>query len=67
MPALNDCQLRHFRAIAHESSLTKVAERLHVSPSALSIQLHSPEDGLGHPLFIRENRRLSLAERDGWR
>jgi LysR family transcriptional activator of nhaA len=62
MPSLNYRHLRYFWVIAHESSLTKAAERLHVSPSALSIQLRSLEESLGHPLFTRENRRLSLTE-----
>lgn len=62
MPSLNYRHLRYFWVIAHETSLTKAAKRLHVSPSALSIQLRSLEDSLGNPLFARENRRLTLTE-----
>jgi hypothetical protein len=44
---LNYHHLRYFRAIAKEGSLTRAAERLNISQSALSTQLRSLEDGLG--------------------
>jgi LysR family transcriptional activator of nhaA len=59
---LNYHHLRYFWAIAHERSLTRAAARLHVSQSALSIQLRQLEERLGHPLFERRNRRLELTE-----
>lgn len=59
---LNYHHLRYFRVIAQEGSLTRAAERLHVSQSALSIQLRQLEEALGHPLFERRNRRLVLTE-----
>lgn len=62
MAALNYHHLRYFWAIAHERSLTRAAARLHVSQSALSIQLRQLEERLGHPLFERRNRRLELTE-----
>ena len=62
MPALNFHHLRYFRAIAHERSLTRAAETLHVSQSALSVQLRQLEERLGHALFERGNRRLTLTE-----
>jgi LysR family transcriptional activator of nhaA len=62
MATLNYHHLRYFWAIAHEQSLTRAAERLHVSQSALSIQLRKLEERLGHPLFERENKRLVLTE-----
>ena len=62
MPQLNYHHLRYFRAIAHERSLTRAAQRLHISQSALSIQLKKLEDSLGHPLFERTNRSLRLTE-----
>jgi len=62
MPSLNYHHLRYFWVIANESSLTRAAERLHVSQSALSIQLRKLEDMLGHPLFEREGKRLILTE-----
>ncbi len=62
MASLNFHHLRYFWAIAHERSLTRAAERLHVSQSALSVQLRQLEERLGHPLFERGNRRLTLTE-----
>ena len=62
MAALNYHHLRYFRAIARERSLTRAAQLLHVSQSALSIQLRQLEERLGHPLFERRNRRLELTE-----
>lgn len=62
MSLLNYHHLRYFWAIAHERSLTKAAARLHVSPSALSIQLRQLEDRLGQHLFERRNRRIELTE-----
>ncbi|MFN8998121.1 MAG: LysR family transcriptional regulator, partial [Betaproteobacteria bacterium] len=62
MAALNYHHLRYFWAIAHERSLTRAAQRLHVSQSALSVQLRQIEERLGHALFERGNRRLTLTE-----
>jgi len=62
MPALNYHHLRYFWAIAHERSLSRAATRLHVSQSALSVQLRQLEERLGQPLFERRNRRLELTE-----
>ena len=62
MPQLNYRHLRYFWAIAHDGSLTKAAGRLHLSQSALSVQLAKLEAQLGHPLFDRQGRRLVLTE-----
>jgi len=62
MASLNYHHLRYFWVIASEQNLTRAAERLHVSQSALSIQLKKLEDSLGQPLFERENKRLALTE-----
>jgi len=62
MPDLNFHHLRYFWAVAHRKQLTKAAEALHISPSALSVQLRQLEDRLGHELFTRQNRRLELTE-----
>jgi len=62
MPFLNYHHLRYFRAIANEGSLTRAAERLHLSQSALSTQLRSLEESLGQPLFHRQNKSLVLTE-----
>jgi len=62
MGRLNYHHLRYFWAIAHERSLTRAAERLHVSQSALSVQLRQLEEQLGHGLFERGRKRLALTE-----
>ena len=59
---LNYHHLRYFWMIANEGHLTRAAERLHVSQSALSIQLRQLEESLGQPLFTREGKRLLLTE-----
>ncbi len=62
MAALNYHHLRLFRAIALDGSLTRAAERLNLSQSALSTQLKKLEAQLGHLLFERQGRRLVLTE-----
>lgn len=62
MAALNYHHLRYFWVIATESNLTRAAERLHVSQSALSIQLRKLEESLGQTLFERDGKRLVLTE-----
>ena len=62
MSELNFHHLRYFWAVAHRRHLTKAAEALHISPSALSIQLRQLEERLGHALFERRNRQLVLTE-----
>ncbi len=62
MAFLNYHHLRYFRAIANEGSLTRAAEHLKISQSALSTQLRTLEDSLGQPLFHRRNKSLVLTE-----
>ena len=62
MSFLNYHHLRYFRAIATEGTLTRAAERLNLSQSALSIQLRSLEESLGQHLFLRQNKSLVLTE-----
>ncbi|MBC7431528.1 MAG: LysR family transcriptional regulator [Rubritepida sp.] len=62
MTALNFNHLRYFWAVAHAQSLTLAAERLHLSQSALSVQIQKLEHQLGHLLFDRVGRRLVLTE-----
>jgi LysR family transcriptional activator of nhaA len=62
MAQLNYHHLRYFWMIANEGHLTRAAERLHVSQSALSIQLRQLEESLGQALFTREGKRLLLTE-----
>lgn len=63
MPAfLNYHHLRYFRMIARELSVTRAAERLNLSPPALSIQLRQLEESLGQTLFERGRGGLKLTE-----
>lgn len=59
---LNYHHLRYFWAVAREGHLTRAAERLHVSQSALSLQIKQLEEQLGHDLFERRGKRLILTE-----
>lgn len=59
-PPLN--ALRAFEAAARELSVRRAAERLNVTPSAVSHQIRALEDRLGVALFRREARRLFLTE-----
>ena len=62
MRALNFNHLRYFWAVAHAGSLTRAAERLNLSQSALSVQIQKLEHQIGHPLFERVGKRLVLTE-----
>ena len=62
MAVLNLHHLRLFRAVAHDGTLTGAARRLNLSQSALSTQLRTLEATLGHDLFLREGRGLTLTE-----
>ncbi len=59
---LNYHHLRHFWAVAKEGNLTRAAQKLAVSQSALSTQIRQLEDQLGHRVFEREGRALRLTE-----
>lgn len=62
MSRLNYNHLRYFWAVAHEANLTRAAEHLNLSQSALSTQIRKLEDRLGHELFERRGRNLHLTE-----
>ena len=62
MARLNYHHLLYFWAVAKEGNLTRAAKSLHVSQSALSVQIRQLEDQLGQALFTREGRILSLTE-----
>lgn len=59
---LNYHHLFYFWTVAKLGHLTRAAESLHVSQSALSAQIRKLEDSLGYELFVREGRRLRLSE-----
>lgn len=62
MDRLNYHHLRYFREVAHDGGLSRTADRLGLSQSALSTQIKHLEDRLGHALFDRVGRRLELTE-----
>lgn len=62
MADFNYNHLRYFWAVAQNGNLTRTAERLNVSQSALSVQIRKLEERLGHPLFERRGRQLHLTE-----
>lgn len=59
---LNFHHLRYFWRVAKLGHLTRAAEELHTSQSAVSAQIRQLEKHLGEDLFIREGRRLSLSD-----
>jgi LysR family transcriptional activator of nhaA len=60
--SLNYHHLRYFRAVARSGNLTRTAEELNLSQSALSAQIRKLEERLGHDLFERKGRQLVLTE-----
>ena len=57
-PTLN--QLRILQAVAEEGSIVRAADRLHLTPPTLSIQLAKLADHLGAPLYEVVGRRIEL-------
>ena len=55
-------QLRAFWLVAQEGSMTRAAERMHLTISALSMLVRTLEDELGMRLFERTTRRVDLTE-----
>lgn len=62
MADLNFHHLRYFWAVAHDGNLTRTAQRLNLSQSALSVQIKRLEERLGQALFERRGRQLHLTE-----
>ncbi|MBC6440179.1 MAG: LysR family transcriptional regulator [Rhodospirillales bacterium] len=60
--ALHLNALRTFEAAARHLSFSRAAEELHVTHSAISHQIRRLEETLGHALFVRTNRGVSLTE-----
>lgn len=54
--------LRYFLETAREESITRAAERLHISQPTLSKQLKDLEEELGQKLFTRSNYSVRLTE-----
>lgn len=59
---LNFHHLFYFWRVAKVGHLTRAAQALHTSQSALSAQIRQLEERLGEDLFAREGRRLVLTD-----
>lgn len=62
MNRLNYHHLQYFWQVVKVGNLTKTAEKLHVSQSALSTQIKQLESSLECELFKRQGRKLVLTE-----
>ena len=62
MEWLNYHHLLYFWMVAKEGGLAPAGKVLRLSQSALSAQIKTLEDALGHPLFERRGRKLELTE-----
>jgi len=51
-------QLELFLAVMDSPSMTRAAEKIHLSPGAVSLQLHNLADELNIELFVRRGKRL---------
>ena len=61
LPPLN--AVRAFEAAARHCSVTEAANELHVTPGAVSRQVHALEEFLGMALFERGHRQIKLTRR----
>lgn len=53
-------QLRHFAAVAETGSVSRAAEKCHISQPSLSASLKNLSDGLGSSLFTRQRTGVTL-------
>jgi len=60
--SLNYKHLNYFWTVAHEGSIAKASEKLHITPQTISGQLSMLEERIGNPLFERSGRGLKLTE-----
>ncbi len=64
--AVDSKLLRAFLTVADLGSLSRAAERLHISQPALSRQIRQLEDSTGQKLFERTGRGLQVTEAGAW-
>src|SRR4026209_1909196 len=57
-PLLDSRHLRLVAEVARAESVTRAADRLNVTQSAVSHQLRDLENRLGTPIFVRSGRRM---------
>ncbi|WP_300012561.1 LysR family transcriptional regulator [uncultured Roseobacter sp.] len=63
LPPLDSDLMRSFLAVADSGSVTRAADYLGRTQSAVSMQIRKLEDSLGQSIFIRQPRGVSLTER----
>ncbi len=63
LPPLDSDLMRGFLAVADAGSVTRAADQLGRTQSAISMQIRKLEDCLGQDIFIREARGVRLTER----
>jgi DNA-binding transcriptional LysR family regulator len=51
-------QLQLFLAVMESPSMTRAAEKIHLSPGAVSLQLHNLAEELNTELFVRRGKKL---------
>ncbi len=51
-------QLELFLTVMNSPSMTRAAEKIHLSPGAVSLQLHNLADELHTELFVRRGKKL---------
>ncbi len=59
---LNYKHLHYFWTVAHEGSIAKASELLHITPQTISGQLSLLEERIGNQLFTKLGRGLQLTE-----
>ena len=57
---LNFKHLHYFVSVAREGGIIRAAERLHLAPQTLSVQIAQLEERIGVALFNRTGRRMEL-------
>jgi LysR family transcriptional activator of nhaA len=60
--AMNYKHLHYFWMVAHEGSIAKASEKLHITPQTISGQLSLLEERIGNALFDKVGRGLQLTE-----
>ena len=63
LPPLDSDLMRGFLAVVDAGSVTRAADQLGRTQSAVSMQIRKLEESLGQRIFIREPRGVSLTER----